>query len=116
MAVHVARGGADVVGGDDPTPVAGETAQDQDDAQPRQLVVIEIDGRAAQGLEDAVERVGMDRGREPVPDRGGPDGQPGPRAPRVRRQVIRQLRDQQDGVVGADRAIRPRQRRGCRAR
>ncbi len=55
----------------------------------------------------------MDRRRQPVADRGRPDRDPGLGAPRVRGQVIGQLRDQEHGRVGPDRrpgrtAARPR--------
>ena len=107
MPVHVARGRTDVVRGDDAPPIAGQPAQDQDQPETRQLVVIEADRWPAQRLEHLVERIGVDGGREPVPDRGGPDGQTGLRTPGVRREVVGQLRDEQDRVVGTDRASRP---------
>ena len=103
VAVDVPDDRADVVGGDDPTPAARDGPQDQDDAETGQLVVREQDRRAAERLEDLVERVGVDRGRQPVADRGRPDRDPGLGAPRVGRQVIGQLGDQQHGRLRPDR-------------
>ena len=70
----------------------------------RQLVVGQRHRGPPQLLEDRVERVGVDRGREAVPDRGGPDRDPGGLAPGVGRQVIRELAGDQQGRVGLDRA------------
>ena len=97
MAVHVAGGRADVVGRDDPATVLIDPAQDDDDAETGQLVVVEPDRGSAQGVEDLVEGVGMDGRRQAVPDRRGADGEPGLGAPGIRGQVVRQLGDEQDG-------------------
>ena len=94
VAVLVARGRADVVGGDDPaTSVARRGRRISDDAEPRQLVVAEADRRAAELVEDLVERVGVDRRGQAVADARGPDRDARLGAPGVRRQVVGQLGD-----------------------
>ena len=113
VAVHVAGGRPDVVGRDDPATVLATRRRTSDDAEPRQLVVVEPDRRPAQGVEDLVEGVGVDRRRQAVPDRGGADGEPGLGAPGVRRQVVRQLGDEQDGRRRAGR-VGPATRRSPR--
>ena len=70
VAVHVAGDRPDVVGGHDAAPAAGDGPQDEHDAETRQLVVGEPDRWAAERLEDVVERIGVDRGGQPVADRG----------------------------------------------
>ena len=84
MPVDVARDRADVVGRDDAATAVVEAAQDEDDPEMRQLVVGQPDRRAAQGVEDVVERVGVDRRGEAVADRRRADGDPGGLRPRCR--------------------------------
>ena len=103
MPVFVARRRADVMGGDDTAQAVAHGAQDQHDPQPRELVVTEAHRRSTQLREDLVEGIGVDRGGHPVADRNRPDRDAGLGAPCVRRQVVGQLRDQEDRVVGADR-------------
>ena len=103
VAVLVARDRADVVGGDDPAPAVADAAQDEHDAEARQLVVGEAGPAVDAAAEDLVERIGVDRRGQPVADARGPDRDARLGAPGVRRQVVGQLRDQEDRVVGADR-------------
>ena len=67
-----------------------------------ELVIAEAHRRSSELLEDLVEGVRVDRGGHPVADRHGADRDPGLGAPGVRRQVVGELGDQQDGVVGPD--------------
>ena len=113
MAVLVARDRPDVVGGDDPSAAGADAAQDQDDPEMRQLVVVGADRRPAQLLEDLVERVGVDRRGEAVADRGRPDRDPRGRAPGVGRQVVGQLagravRSSRGGPAAGSRRRAPR--------
>ena len=102
VAVLVAGGRSDVVGGDDPTAAVVEAAQDEDDAEPRQLVVGQAHRGTTERVEDVLERVGLDRRGQAVADRRGPDRDPRVVAPRVRGQVVGQLGDRQGRRVGAD--------------
>ena len=70
VAVDVAGDRPHVVRGDDPPTAAVDLSQDEDDAEMRQLVVRDPDRRPAEGVEDLVERIGVDRRRETVTDRG----------------------------------------------
>ena len=92
VAVRVAGDRPDVVGRDHAAPAVVEPAQDEDDAEVRQLVVGQADRRPAEGVEDLVERVGVDRRGQAVADRGGPDRDPGGGAPRVGGQCGRTAR------------------------
>ena len=83
MAVLVAGHRPDVVGRDHAPASVVEPAQDEDDAEMRQLVVGQPDRRPAERVEDLIERVGMDRRGQAVADRRGPDRDPGRRAPGV---------------------------------
>jgi hypothetical protein len=91
------------VSGDDAPPAVIESTQDEDDAEMRQLVVSEADRRPAQGVEDVVERIGMDRRRQAIPDRRGTDRDPRRFAPGVGGRVVGELEGQQDRRVGTDR-------------
>ena len=100
--VDVADDRPDVVGGHDPSSAAGDGPQDEDDTEARQLVVGEQDRRPPERLEDLVERIGMDRRGQSVPDRRRSDRDARLGAPGVRRQMVGQLRDEQDGRVRPD--------------
>ena len=103
MPVLVAGGRTDVVGGRHPATVVVEPAQDEDEPEPRQLVVVGPDRRPAELFEDVVEGVRVDRRREAVADARRPDRDPGFLAPGVDGQVVGQLLGHEDGRVGADR-------------
>ena len=104
VAVLVARRRADVVGGDDAAQAVADAAQDEDDAR----AATARRRRASTGGRRSVSKtsssvVGVDRRGQAVADARGPDRDARLGAPGVGRQVVGQLRDEQDGVVGTDR-------------
>lgn len=104
MTVRVTRDRTDVMGGHHPPSVAADPPEDQDDTEVRQLIVGQAHRPPAQLVEDLVERVAMDRRRQAIADRGGPDRQPGGGPPGIDRQVIGELRgDEQRGIRLHDR-------------
>ena len=122
MPVQVARDRADVVGGGDPSTAAIQAAQDDDHPEMRQLVVSEAHGWATEGVEDIVERIGVDGRGKAVADRGGAHGDPCRLAPGVGRQVVRQLVGEKDrplrtdgvAMLGSSRDARPAELRRLR--
>ncbi len=92
---------------DDAPKTVSDGTEDQDDTEARELVVAEQDRRSTKLVEHVIERVRVDRGREPIADRGRPHRDPGLGSPRVRGQVVGQLGDEQDRVIGADRRRLP---------
>ena len=77
-----------------------------DDAEVRQLVVGQADGRAARGVEDVIERIGVDRRGQAIADGCGADRDLGRLAPGVGRRWSDSSRREQDGVIRADRGRR----------
>ena len=104
VAVLVAGRRTDVVGGDDAAQAVADAAAG---SAPRPAATArrrrELTGGRRSCVEDVIEGVGVDRRRQAVADARGPDRDPSFGAPGVRRQVVGQLGDEQDGVVGADR-------------
>ncbi len=96
VAVDVAGDRPDVVGRDDAAPATIDTLQDEHDTEMAQLVVGQPDRAPPQRVEDLVERVGMDRRGQAVPDRRRSDRDPRGLAPGVGRGVVRQLVGEQD--------------------